>query len=127
LLLVNCKQQEKGKTLLVTIFHRTDRDRFYEMKHTIAAGGAPTYERAYSYEIEDAPEINMSILERIWRENNAVSGWEVNVKLNKRSLSVGDVVLVKGEGWEAQSIGFARLTDTSILHPHGLTLVHDEG
>jgi hypothetical protein len=107
--------------LLVTIFHRTDEDRFFELSHTLAAGGTPTYERAYSYDINDT-DIDMSLLERIWRENNAVDGWEVNVKLNKRSLSVGDVVLVRGEAWEAQSFGFGRLTDTSILHPHGVTM-----
>ena len=38
-------------------------------------------------------------LEHVWRIHNAVEGWERNVQLRIRSLSVGDVVDLDGRSY----------------------------
>lgn len=92
---------------LVTIFHRTDDDIFMEVGWTVENGGLPTFERAYSYTRETPDEQSLAgLLEDIYRENNAVDGSEENVKAQKRSLSVGDVVLVGPKAFSVEIMGF---------------------
>ncbi len=69
---------------IVSIYHAHDAFREHEF-------GSPI-DLAYSYEVDS--ESDGVQPERIFRANNAVDGWEENIKAKARSLSVGDVVAV---------------------------------
>lgn len=75
----------------------------------------------------DGPAGDVAVmLRRIYRENNAVDGWELNVKAQERSLSVGDVVLIataeQATAWACAPVGWSRRNPADLpLHP-GLRL-----
>ena len=82
-------------TITVTIYHRTDRSKFFETATTLGRlGDSVEFELAYTYGSFLAQDNASADLEKIWRENNLVDGHEVNALLEKRSLSVGDVIAV---------------------------------
>jgi hypothetical protein len=65
----------------------------------------------YSYETDRTQ------LEQIFRDNNAVDGdpaTEVNVRMNKRSLSMGDIVSMDGKFWMCEALGWTQVTKEDI-------------
>ena len=66
---------------------------------------------AYEYETDRTD------LEQIFRDNNAVDGSEVNVRMNKRSLSVGDIVEVGHKLYYCEAIGWSQTTKEEVW-PH---------
>lgn len=101
----------------VSIYHRTGRDMFMEASHVFSYGGEVAFELAYTYDTD------RDDLEQIFRDNNAVDGTEINVEKNKRSLSIGDVVVLgynilyvtPREVHEVQSIGFAPVDERKVI------------
>jgi len=74
----------------VRIWHRTSLD--YHFEQTLG-----DFVWAYDYVLQDQPEEYQALSESephagVFRINNAVDGWELNVQAQKRSLSVGDCV-----------------------------------
>ena len=74
----------------VRIWHRTSLD--YYIEETLG-----DFVWAYDYVLQDQPEEYQALSESephagVFRINNAVDGWELNVMAKKRSLSVGDCV-----------------------------------
>ncbi len=102
----------------ITIFHRIGQDLFIESAQTLQyEDGKVEFELAYTY------KTHRNSLEEIWRDNNAVDGSEINVKLEKRSLSVGDVVGIgdynpfSGHNLsEVASLGYTPVTDLRVKH-----------
>lgn len=56
--------------------------------------------------VEYSYETDRTELEQIYRDNNAVDGTEQNVIHERRSLSVGDVVVVGDEAHKVARMGF---------------------
>lgn len=115
----------------VRIWHRTSLD--YYIEETLG-----DFVWAYDYVLQDQPEEYQALSESephagVFRINNAVDGWELNVIAKKRSLSVGDCVeisfftdddilgwapgetLIDGESkmtvvWQCQPVGWVSLS-----------------
>lgn len=101
-------------TTSITIYHRTGRDAFMQASQVFKLGGKVTFELAYTYEAAAA-------------DLDAVDGSEVNVKLEKRSLSVGDVIGIgeinasTGKNlFEVQNVGFHPIVDVRVK----MALIH---
>lgn len=76
-------------------------------------------ETAYTYWSDRVWNIN-SDLDVIYRENNAVEGWEENVKAKARSLSVGDVIYISddhvlNEYFSVDTMGFSPVLEADVL------------
>lgn len=117
----------------VRIWHRTSLD-YYATHYEQILGD---FVWAYDYVLQDQPEAYQALSESephagVFRINNAVDGWELNVTAKKRSLSVGDCVelsfftdddvlgwapgetLIDGESkmtvvWQCQPVGWVSL------------------
>ena len=78
-------------TLEVTVCHRVDQRMFSEFHRAPEAAMVEVYTYTVSDDLmrEDMPH------DGIFRMNNSVTGQELNMKANVRSLSVGDVVRVR--------------------------------
>lgn len=109
---------------IVTIYHQVDGGMFREFDAETSR-----LELAYAYVDEawddEADTVDPTVyLERVFRQNNAVDGTEINVQKNKRSLSVGDVVglpndtyfTVSGLGWNEVSEIDVGLAQTSKFY-----------
>ena len=74
---------------------------------------------AYTYDRPETATVEQ-VLETVYRENNAVDGSEENVKRQKRSLSVGDVVIVNGRSaHKVASMGFEEVDLTDVFESLG--------
>lgn len=84
----------------VSIFHnQTYGHRFWQYE--------PGDDLELAYDYQRYPrEDDSNLLEDIFRENNAVEGWEYPVKFQKRSLSSGDVVGIDGKYWACEPAGW---------------------
>ncbi len=76
-------------------------------------------ETAYTYWTDRVWNIN-SDLDVIYRENNAVEGWEENVKAEARSLSVGDVIHISdghvlNDYFSVDTMGFSPVLEADAL------------
>jgi len=104
----------------ITILHQTDRSSMFapfdvDTAHLV---------EAYSYSPDRYVDTGSNDeLENIYRENNAVQGWEENVKAQARSLSVGDVVKITGDDllerygtyYAVDTFGFKLLLEADVL------------
>lgn len=86
----------------VSILHNeTYGHRFWQYEPGDTLVEAYTYQR-YEREDLDGP----ALLEDIFRENNAVEGWEYPILFQKRSLSAGDVVGINEKHWACEPTGW---------------------
>jgi hypothetical protein len=77
--------------LEVTVCHRVDQRAFSEFHRA----PEPAMVEVYTYTVSDDTMREDMPHDGIFRMNNAVTGQELNVTANARSLSVGDVVRVR--------------------------------
>lgn len=100
----------------IDIFHRTDEDRFWNLKDS----QSPTLEFAYSYEDEFDVTDPIRSLERVFRRNNRVDGSAIEVvPEDKRSLSTGDAVVVYGTrmaAWTVESFGWGEVPTETLIN-----------
>ena len=105
---------------IVTIYHQVDGGMFQEFDAETSH-----LTLAYSYVDEEwyaeADTVDPTVyLERVFRQNNAVDGNEINVQKNRRSLSVGDVVcLPDNTYYTVGSIGWTEVSEIDL----GLALI----
>jgi hypothetical protein len=105
----------------IAILHRVDKDAGQSFG---PATSTPALVLAYSY-ITELPLLEDSPHEECFRLNNCVDGTEFNAQNKKRSLSVGDVVMVVSVDtgttfWQVNGCGWQKVTDDYVSDAIGV-------
>ena len=105
-------EMETRMLVTVKVFYRTDREGLF-----FAPTFSPeTFALDFGYEFEAIVNPADPDLERLWRMTNRVDGSAIEVvPPGRRSLSVGDVLVVGETAWFVASIGFEVLDAATMI------------